>query len=319
MAVIFAAGSCIWANDYTLENCFDAALRSDYSLSIINDEIGKKILERRDALSSYYPVIGAIGNIQYKSEVPTLDLSLLGMGGGTAELGTSLTYDFSIYMNQIIFDGLSRKYTRLLSENGLNRELQKKTLREDVINQTILQLSYSYTLSTLNIETLTTSMKRLGFNLNQVKLFVDQGFSSELDLLDIQTKLKELEQEKLSLESNRRKILLQISELTGTDWQLYFTGGLLVELNLWEGGRRAALLRRDNLSLNQNAKSRDAYIRALYFDTMRKFDELVSLKDQRPAICRDQASASEEPAGKPSVSDCPGQRHSVQDETHSSL
>ncbi|HEB10850.1 MAG TPA: TolC family protein [Spirochaetales bacterium] len=396
LAVIFAAGSCIWANDYTLENCFDAALRSDYSLSIINDEIGKKILERRDALSSYYPVIGAIGNIQYKSEVPTLDLSLLGMGGGTAELGTSLTYDFSIYMNQIIFDGLSRKYTRLLSENGLNRELQKKTLREDVINQTILQLSYSYTLSTLNIETLTTSMKRLGFNLNQVKLFVDQGFSSELDLLDIQSKLKELEQEKLSLESNRRKILLQISELTGisdidtliipeeylellnpdnlqgiedkleangelslfdftrrkielkkkvdeasfyphvsgtvgahyglpgtnftgTDWQLYFTGGLLVELNLWEGGRRAALLRRDNLSLNQNAKSRDAYIRALYFDTMRKFDELVSLKDQRPAICRDQASASEEPAGKPSVSDCPGQRHSVQDETHSSL
>jgi len=358
LAVICAAGSSIWANDYTLKDCFDAALQSDYSLSIINDEIEKKILENRDALSAYYPVIGATGNIQYRSEVPTLDLSLLGMGGGTAELGTSLTYDFSIYMNQIIFDGLSRKYSRLLSENGLNQELRKKTLREDVINQTILQLSYSYTLSTLNIETLTTSMKRLGFNLNQVKLFVDQGFSSELDLLDIQSKLKELEQEKLSLESGRRKILLQISELTGisdldtltipeeylellnpdnlqgiegkleangelslfhftrrkielkkkideasfyphvsgtggahyglpgtnftgTDWQLYFTGGLLVQLNLWEGGRRAVLLRRDDLSLNQNAKSRDAYMRALYFDTLRKFDELVSLRDQR--------------------------------------
>ena len=358
LVVILTTRVFVWANDYTLEYCFDAAMHSDYSLSIINDEIGKRVLERRDTASVYYPVIGAIGNIQYKSEVPTLDLSSLGMGGGTAELGTSFTYAFSINMNQIIFDGFSRKYALLLSENSLNQELRKKILREDVINQTILQLAYLYTLSTLNIETLTTSMKRLGFNLNQIKLFASQGFASELDLLDIQSKLKELEQEKLNLESGRRKILLQISELTditdldkltipeeylellnpgnfqeiedklkangelalfdftkrnielkkkiskasfyphisgtggvhyglpgtnflGTDWQLYFTAGLTVQLSLWEGGRRAALLSRDDLSLSQNIKSRESYMRSIYFDTIRKLDELVSLKDQR--------------------------------------
>ena len=358
LVFIFTTGIFLWAKEYTLKDCFEAAMHNDYSLSIINDEIGKKVLERRDAASVYYPVIGAVGNIQYKSEVPTLDLSSLGMGGGTAEPGTNFTYAFSINMNQIIFDGFSGKYALLLSGNSLNQELQKKTLREDVINQTILQLAYSYTLSILNIETLTTSMKRLGFNLDQVKLFVDQGFSSELDLLDIQSKLKELEQEKLNLESGRRKILLQVSELTGildldkltipeeylellnpdnlhgieekleanaelalfdftqrkielkkkideasfyphisgtggvhyglpgtnfmgTDWQLYFTAGLKVQFTLWEGGRRRSLLNRDDLSLNQNIKSRESYMRSIYFDTIRKLDELLSLKDQR--------------------------------------
>ncbi len=358
LVLIFTTGIFIGAKDYTLKDCFEAAMHNDYSLSIINDEIGKRVLERRDAASVYYPVIGAIGNIQYKSEVPKLDLSSLGMGGGSTELGTNFTYAFSINMNQIIFDGFSRKYALLLSENSLNKELQKKTIREDIINQTILQLAYSYTLSTLNIETLTTSMKRLGFNLNQVKLFVDQGFSSELDLLDIQSKLKELEQEKLNLESGRRKILLQVSELTGisdldkltipeeylellhsdnlhgiedkleangelvlfdftqrkielkkkideasfyphvfvtggvhyglpgtnfigTDWQLYFTAGLKVQFTLWEGGRRTSLLNRDDLSLNQNIKNRESYMRSIYFDTIRKLDELISLKDQR--------------------------------------
>ena len=356
--LIFTTGIFIGAKDYTLKDCFETAMHNDYSLSIINDEIGKRVLEYRDATSLYYPVIGAIGNIQYKSEVPTLDLSSLGMGGGSTELGTNFTYAFSINMNQIIFDGFSRKYALLLSENSLNQELQKKTLREDVINQTILQLAYSYTLSTLNIETLTTSIKRLGFNLDQVKLFFDQGFSSELDLLDVQSKLKELEQEKLNLESGRRKILLQVSELTGifdldkltipeeylellnpdnlhgiedkleangelvlfdftqrkielkkkideasfyphvsgtggvhyglpgtnfmgTDWQLYFTAGLKVQFTLWEGGRRTSLLNRDDLSLNQNIKNRESYMRSIYFDTIRKLDELVSLKDQR--------------------------------------
>ena len=41
------------------------------------------------------------------------------------------------------------------------------------------------------------------------------------------------------------------------------------------------MLKRDDLSLNQNRKSRDYYIQTLYFDTMEKLDELKSLKDQR--------------------------------------
>ncbi len=358
LVLIFMTGVFGWTKVYTLNECFEAVMHNNYSLSIINDEIGKRVLERRDAASLYYPVIGAIGSIQYKSEVPALDLSSLGMMGGTAELGTNFIYDLNLNINQIIFDGFSRKYALLLSENRLNQEIQKKILKEDVLNQTILQLAYSYIMSTLNIETLTTSIKRLGFNLNQVKLFFDQGFTSELDLLDIQSKLKELEQEKLNLESRRRKILLQISEITGisdldeltiqeeymellnpdylqgiegklavngelvlfdfiqrnielkrktnessfypsvsgtggvhyglpgtnftgTDWQLYFTAGLTVQFSLWEGGRRASLLSRDDLSLSQNMKSRDSYMRTIYFDTVRKLDELVSLKNQR--------------------------------------
>ncbi|MCK5196867.1 MAG: TolC family protein, partial [Spirochaetales bacterium] len=67
----------------------------------------------------------------------------------------------------------------------------------------------------------------------------------------------------------------------GTDWQLYFTAGLKVQFTLWEGGRRRSLLNRDDLSLNQNIKSRESYMRSIYFDTIRKLDELVSLKDQR--------------------------------------
>lgn len=358
LIAIFAAGTCVWANDYTLDECFSVAINNDYSLSILNDDVEKKLLDRKDASSAFYPIVSTAGNIQYKSEAPTLDLSSLGMGGGITELGTNFVYDFSIDMKQIIFDGFSRKYALLLSDNSLNRKRREKALKEDVIHQTILQLSYSYTMSKLNIETLSTSMKRLGFNLNQVKLFVDQGFSSELDLLDIQSKLKELEQKKLNLESGRRKILLQISEitgisdldtltipieylelldpenlqgwegklgangelslfefnrrqielkkkideaafypsisgtggvhyglpgtnLTGTDWQLYFTAGLYVQLNLWEGGRRTSLRKRNDLSLSQNSKSRDSYMRKLYFDTMQKLDELVSLKGQR--------------------------------------
>jgi len=359
MIILFAAVVSLQAADYTLEDCFRAALKNDYSLSILNDELGKKLLDRKNAQSSFYPVIGTAGSIQYKSEAPTLDLSTLGMpAGGTAELGTNFIYDFNINMNQMIFDGFSRKYALLLAGNSLNQKRREKELKEDIIHQTILQLSYSYTMSKLNIETLSTSIKRLGFNLNQIKLFVDQGFSSELDLLDIQSKLKELEQQKLNLESGRRKILLQISELsgitdldtltipskylelldpeklgelegkleangqlslfnfssrqielkkkideaayypsvsgtgalhyglpgtnlTGAEWQFYFTAGLQIKLNLWEGGRRSSMLKRDDLSLNQNRKSRDYYIQTLYFDTMGKLDELISLRDQR--------------------------------------
>ncbi|MEA1911782.1 MAG: TolC family protein, partial [Spirochaetota bacterium] len=332
-----------------------------YSLSILNDELEKKQLDKNDALSSLYPVIGTAGNIQYKSEAPTLDLSTLGMpGGGTAELGTKYIFDFNININQILFDGFSRKYAILLSENSLNRKNREKILKEDMLHQIILKLSYSYTMSKLNLEVLSTSIKRLGFNLNQVKLFVDQGFASELDLLDIQSKLKELEQQRLNLESGKRKILLQLSNitgindldtltippkylelldpdelgsleeklgangelslfefsrrqielkkkmdnasfypsvsgtgaahyglpgtnLTGSDWQFYFTAGLQVQFNLWEGGRRSSMEKRNNLSLSQNLKSRDSFYQNLYFETMQNLDELVSLKDQRTA------------------------------------
>ncbi|MCD6397905.1 MAG: TolC family protein [Spirochaetaceae bacterium] len=359
MIAIFATGASLHAADYTLEDCFSAALKNDYSLSILKDELAKKLLDRKDALSSFYPIIGTAGSIQYKSEAPTLDLSTLGMpAGGTAELGTNFIYDFNINMNQMIFDGFSRKYALLLADNSFNHKRREKELKEDMIQQTILQLSYSYTLSKLNIETLSTSMKRLDFNLNQIKLFVDQGFSSELDLLDIQSKLKELEQQKLNLESGRRKILLQISELsgitdldtltisskylelldpeklgglegkleangqlslfnfssrqielkkkideaayypsvsgtgalhyglpgtnlTGAEWQFYITAGLQIKFNLWEGGRRSSMVKRDDLSLSQNSKSRDNYSKTLYFDTMEKLDELISIRDQR--------------------------------------
>lgn len=67
----------------------------------------------------------------------------------------------------------------------------------------------------------------------------------------------------------------------GTDWQLYFTAGLTIQLSLWEGRRRAALLNRDDLSLSQNMKSRESYMRSIYFDTIMKFDELISLRDQK--------------------------------------
>ena len=358
LIALFAVGASLWAAEYTLEDCFSAAIKNDYSLSILDDDLAKKNLDREDALSAFYPILGTVGNVQYKSEVPTLNLSSLGMSGGTAELGTSFVYDFNINMNQILFDGFSRKYALLLSKNSINQKRQEKALKEDLIHQTILQLSYSYTMSKLNIETLSTSMKRLGYNLNQVKLFVDQGFSSELDLIDIQSKLKELEQEKINLESGRRKLLLQLSEITGifdldsltmppeylklldpenlknleeklgangklslfefsqreielkkkidmasyyprisgtgamhyglpgtnmtgADWQFYFTAGLQVQFNIWEGGRRNSSLSRDNLSLNQNIKSRDSYIRTLFFDTQRKMDELNSLRDRR--------------------------------------
>jgi outer membrane protein TolC len=354
------AGTYTWAADYTLEECFSAAVANDYSLSILNDELGIKILDRKDAVSSFYPIISTAGNIQYKSEVPALDLSLFGKPGETAELGTNYIYDFNVSMNQIIFDGFSRKYAILLSDNSLNRTRKEQVLKEDMIHQTILQLSYSYTMSKLNIETLNTSIKRLGFNLNQVKLFVDQGFSSELDLLDIQSKLKELEQQRLNLESGKRKILLQLSKitgipdldtltippkylelldpyklggleeklgangglslfefsrrqielkkkidnaayypsisgtgaahyglpgtnLTGSDWQFYFTAGLQVQFNIWEGGRRISMEKRNTLSLSQNLKSRDSYYQNLYFETMQNLDELISLKDQRSA------------------------------------
>jgi len=347
-----------WASDYTLEECYKAALRNDYSLSILNDDLAINQLDKKDAFSTFYPVIGTTGSLQYKSEAPVLDLTSFGKPGETAALGTKFAYDFNINLNQVFFDGFSRKYAILLSDNNLNRTRQERSLREDLIHQTILQLSYSYIMSNLNIEALSTSMKRLGFNLNQVKLFVDQGFSSELDLLDIQSKLKELEQQRLNLGSSMRKILLQISEisglddldsltipdeyliiqnsenlqnleeklaangqlslyefsnrqielkkkideasfypsisgtaalhfglpgsnLTGSDWQLYYTAGLQVQFHLWEGGRRNSMLKKDDLRLSQNVKSREAYLQSLYFDTLRNMDELVSLKDQR--------------------------------------
>lgn len=358
LMALFGALTYTWAAEYSLEDCFSAAIKNDYSLSILNDEIGKKLLDKKDALSTFYPIIGTAGSMQYKSEVPTLDLSTLGMPGGTAELGTNYIYDFNINVNQIIFDGFSRKYTLLLSENNLNQKKQEKELKEDMIHQTILQLAYSYTMSKLAIETLSTSIKRLGFNLDQVKLFVNQGFSSELDLIDIKSKLKELEQQKLNLESGKRKILLQLSEITGipdidiltipskylefigqdklggvkeklnangklslfefshrqielkqkidkaefyptvsvtgaahyglpgtnmtgSDWQFYLTAGLQVRFNIWEGGRRSSMVKRNNFSLSQNSKNRDSYIQTLYYDTMQKMDELKSLKDQR--------------------------------------
>jgi outer membrane protein len=359
LIVLLIVGNSVWAADYTLEECFSAALINDYSLSILKDELGIKLLDRKDARSSFYPIISTSGSIQYKSEAPVMDLSALGIpGGGTAELGTNFLYDFNLSMNQLIFNGFSRKYAVLFSDNSLNQKRREQSLREDVIHQSILQLSYLYTMSKLNIETLSTSIKRLGFNLDQVKLFVNQGFSSELDLIDIKSKLKELEQQKLNLESGRRKILLQISEitgitdldtltipskyielldpeklgeleerlgangqlsifefsrrqielkqkidkaefyptvsgtgaahyslpgtnLTGTEWQFYFTAGLQVQVNIFEGGRRNSMVKRNDLSLSQISRSRDFFVQSLYYDTMQKMDELISLKDQR--------------------------------------
>ena len=356
--LLITIGTSAWANEYTLEECYEAAVRNDYSLSILNDDLEIKQLDRKDAFSVFYPAIGTAGSVLYKSEAPVMDLTPFEKPGETANLGTNFVYDFNINLNQVFFDGFSRKYAILLSDNNLNRTRQEKALKEDLIHQTILQLSYSYTMSKLNLEALSTSMKRLGFNLNQVKLFVDQGFASELDLLDIKSKLKELEQQRLNLESSMRKILLQISEisgirdldaltipdeyleiqdpenlrnleeklgangnlslyefsnrqielkkkideasfypsvsgsaalhlglpgtnLTGADWQLYYTAGLRVQFNLWEGGRRNSMLKKDDLGLSQNVKGREACLHGLYFDTMRKMDELISLRNQR--------------------------------------
>ena len=207
--------SAVYAKEYSLEDCFRSAAASSSRLAILRDETDKCRVSEKAAAGTFTPEITASGTFRYASTAPEVDISQINPMLGTIEMGKKNSGDLALSLNEVIFSGMARVYVVKLAQKSVETALLNEEIQSDALCETVLQLAYSYKLSQLDIESVDAGITRLKLNQERIRSFYDQGLLPQYDLLDIRSKVQEQESRKLSLESARQNVLIQLASVTG--------------------------------------------------------------------------------------------------------
>ena len=345
------------SREYSLADCFRSGISHDQSLDILEAETDRKKLAEKTALGAFSPEITASGTFRYASAVPEVDLSAINPAIGTVEMGKKANTETAVTVSQVIFSGLSRRYTLRLAENAVDTATLREEFRCDAVRESILQLAYSYMLAQLGIDSLDAGIARLDINRERIQSFYDRGLIPEYDLTDVRTRIQEQKMQRLELESEMNSILIRLSSITGfgditsvtlparylellpgnsladaetrlvkntqlrilsleqnaselvrrcdtaaflpvisgsgtfhyadpglnytgTGWQSYYTAGISVSLNLWDGGRKINTAASDTVAVSEAQAAYEDGVRSLLRDVRCQLESLRSLDGQ---------------------------------------
>ncbi|WP_319560796.1 TolC family protein [Marispirochaeta sp.] len=345
------------ARDYTIEELFELALSDDARLAQLDADLSLAESSVTAATGAFHPDLSASFRAAYTSELPEMEQPN-GMGGTVnVEAGVKDTYAAALTARQVIFAGFARREGLAAAKNALAGARYQRLMREDALRFSLLQAAYSYKLADLSVGSLEASLARLELNRRRVVSFLDQGFASELDLLEIDSSIAELQLQLRQQQTDRRNALIRLRELSGADdldqvslsavylalpdpraleirgeklsgnasfraldyrlaakeiekelaksawypklsafgtfnygrpganffadeWQFYYTAGLEVSLDIWDGGERGASVKSAGAASERVIAERAELFRSLLARGERTEESLHSANDQ---------------------------------------
>jgi len=205
--------------EYDLQYIMDEAVKSSQSLNIqaLRQDNLNEMLKQKKAM--YQPSVNVGGSWKYLSETATVSLDLPAALGGSQNIDLGLNNQFDTYaeVKYLLFDGFARKYAIKSLNSMKNRSLLQQQELERHIRLNTLQAAFSYRIMSLTIASLESSLQRLDLNRQRIQSFYDLGFSSDLDLLEIDNKMDEVRLSVKVLESRRSLLILTLVNLSGLE------------------------------------------------------------------------------------------------------
>jgi len=196
-----------------LDSLIQAALAGDEQQQILKLESGKIALDRSKLTTTFLPELNFSGNYFHQSEVARISLPMI--PGGSLQAGLYDQYDFSLQLKQLLFAGFSRLHQRRLLNTSLEEQRYRLQYREKEIKFQVYSLAYRYLYQVHSLGALEASIQRLQLQQQRVRALFDQGFVSSLDTLDISSRMKEIQLQKISLSGSIRQTLIDLEQFTG--------------------------------------------------------------------------------------------------------
>ncbi len=204
--------SSIYGDIYSLKDLLPTAVSEDAEmrrLAASNDEARSRISQAKGTFS---PRVDFSAQAAFISELPEATI-----GPTTITAGVNDTYATALTAKQLIFSGFARGAAVKSAENSLALGRFQAESRADSVRFSLVQAAYSLNLADLSVESLEASLARLELNRRKVNSFFQQGFSSELDLLEMDSAVTELQLKLRSLKAERESALIRLRQISGKE------------------------------------------------------------------------------------------------------
>ncbi len=206
------AGGPARTDTLTLQYCYEAAksLSPLKQQEIYNKNIHE--LSLKNHASNYLPQLFLNGKATYQSEVFTIPG--IGMVSDIPEIPKD-QYQASVNLTQNIYDAGLTRYSRQVEDSKL--EVSGKELETELydIQSTINQLFFSSLQLQESLHILQTTLENLTNQKKIVSASVEHGVVKRSSLYSIDKQILTLQQEKITLESEKEALLQMLSEWTG--------------------------------------------------------------------------------------------------------
>ncbi len=211
-AVLLISAVSLWGEMYSLTELLPAAVNADAESRRIAAGLEEARTRVNQAKSAYSPRVDVKAQAAYISELPEATL-----GPTTVTAGVHDTYATALEAQQLIFAGFARSAGIKNAENSLARGQFQAESRADSVRFSLVKAAYALSLADLSVDSLEASLARLELNRRKVNSFFLQGFSSELDLLEVDSAVTELQLKLRSMNADRESALILLRQISGKD------------------------------------------------------------------------------------------------------
>lgn len=198
----------------SLEDCIKIALKNNPEIKSAehNIELYKSLLG--GSRSVFYPQINASGNYSYRTS-PESEVSVPGGVGGELSNQPYEQYNFSIFLNQLLFDfGKSYYQSRsaLLELNSAEHELTQTQLQ---VIYKVKQAYYGVLRAKRNLVVFNQSIAQLELNLKMAEALYQVGKSAKIDVTSAELNLSNGQLELIQGENNLRTAIATLNNVMG--------------------------------------------------------------------------------------------------------
>ncbi len=195
----------------TLQMCTDSALKhhpSTAQLEMADRIAGKK---RQKLQANFKPQVSLKGKATYQSDVVELPMESRRLQ--LPELPRD-QYQGYAQVNQLLYDGGTNQSQKQLAELQASEDRKQVRQTHHQVENRVIQLYFSTLLTRKNKATIDSTLSFLRARYQSLQSALAKGVVTQKDLLLLETKMAELEQQRWKLKSRKQTAIQQLAHLT---------------------------------------------------------------------------------------------------------
>jgi outer membrane protein len=187
MPIFISSSASILAQELTLEDAWQIALKKNLTLQQVEKSIQQAKEEIKIQQSGFLPSIGGSASYRYQSEIPSLELpfQLPGQGPISIEAGFKNQYDLNVGVQQPIFTGFRTYHLAKAAKDQFQARLAGKQSTQNQLLLQIGQLYYTIQSNLLQQDIIAQSIRRADDQLQKVNSLLEAQQAIPFDTLEI--------------------------------------------------------------------------------------------------------------------------------------
>lgn len=203
----------------SLSEVVNLALKANTQILAADQNVKAQEASYNSAFAATLPRFHLDASYRYVSKVAEINFSRLNLPGPvpSIQLGTHDSYDSGITMDYVLFSGFAQKsgidlagYRVELAKNSLEQQEENNVLQAIKLYRGAQQLM-------LEKESLTNARKRAMVQLDRLHSLLRNGFARPVDTLTVRQTLLNIDQKGIALETARKNLLEQLSNVVGKE------------------------------------------------------------------------------------------------------